>query len=416
MTTLEPEPAPRGWLNPTVIGAGLTSFLADVCYEMAAAILPGFLNLLALPSAALIGVIEATAGASSNFAKLGIGWYSDRIGRRKPLVLLGYALTAIMQPLFALGWPVILIAKIVGWLGKGMRGPLRNAIVADAVAPQDRGKAFGLHRAGDTIGAVVGPLIGFALIQWLPAGTFGGIAGSYQFVFILTLIPGLGAVLAFAFLVRERRLERRPELKLWASLRDLPRSFRRLLIGVGAFGLGDFSASLLVVAAGIQLTRTMEKEAALSFCILLYAWRNVVQALVAFPAGWLSDRLGPRRPLIAGYGFGIATMLAFAGVAHFELGSQTVFVILFALAGIYLAIEEALEGVLTADLVPDRSVRGTAYGLMGTVNGLAAFVASLVAGLLMQYASQTMAFIYAAIMMLLGTILVARSASKGSTN
>src|SRR5262249_58295633 len=120
------------------------------------------------------------------------------------------------------------------------------------------GKAFGFHRAGDTIGAVAGPLLGYALIRWLPEDAFGTPLDNYRFVFLLTLIPGLGSVLAFALLIRERRLPGKPELKLWGSLRDLPRPFRRLLIGVGVFGLGDFTDKLLVVAATLELPETTD--------------------------------------------------------------------------------------------------------------------------------------------------------------
>src|SRR5262249_14465502 len=159
----------------------LTSFLADVCYEMAAAVLPGFLGVLHLPAALLIGVIEGTADAIANFAKLTTGWYGDRLGRRKPFVVFGYALTGVTQALFALAvsWPLILVAKALGWLGKGIRGPLRNAILADAVAPADHGKAFGLHRAGDTLGAVLGPLLAFAILNLVPADFFADAAGPY---------------------------------------------------------------------------------------------------------------------------------------------------------------------------------------------------------------------------------------------
>ena len=352
MSANSPEPVARGWLNPTVIGAGVTSFLADVCYEMAAAVLPGFLLALGLPAPSLTGLIEGTADAVSNFAKLGTGWYSDRLGRRKPLVLLGYAMTGLSQAFFALGWPVVLGAKVVGWLGKGVRGPLRNAILADAVAPQDRGKAFGFHRAGDTIGAVAGPLLGFALLRWLPDDFLGVSLGSYRFVFLLTLVPGIGSVLAFGLLVREQRREARPELKLWASLRGLPRGFRRLLVGVGVFGLGDFTDKLLVVAAAKQLVPSLGVKEAVAFGVLLYAWRNVVQATTAFPVGAISDRLGPRRPLLAGYAVGVLTMLGFAAAAWQGVAERGVFLILFTFAGVYLSVEEALEGVLTAELRP----------------------------------------------------------------
>jgi MFS family permease len=401
-------PQPRGWLNPTVLGAGLTSFLADVCYEMAAAVLPGFMYALGLPAFALTGLVEGAADATSNFAKLGAGWYSDRLGRRKPLVVLGYALTGLTQAFFALGWPVILVAKLTGWLGKGIRGPLRNAILADAVAPQDRGKAFGLHRAGDTVGAVIGPLIGAALIQWLPAEWFADAADPYRVVFLLTLIPGIGAVLAFGLLVRERSHAGRPEMEFWASLRELPRPFYRLLVGVGVFGLGDFTDKLLILTAVRTLAPSLGERDAIAFGVVLFACRNVVQALTAFPIGVASDRFGPRRPLIVGYLLGVATMLGFAAVTHLGLDSRVAFLALFALAGVYLSVEEALEGVLTADLVPDRTLRGTAYGLMGSVNGVGDLVASLAAGLLMQHVSLPAAFLYAAVTMLLGTALLAR--------
>jgi len=163
------DPAPAGWFNRTVIGAGLTSLLADVAYEMATAVMPGFFAILNIPGA-FLGLIEGTGDALANFVKLGVGHYSDRIGKRKAIVVAGYALTGVSLSLFAfaVGWPLILIGKSLAWIGKGLRGPLRDAILADSVPPQDVGKTFGFHRAGDTIGAIIGPLLGAFLIAVVP--------------------------------------------------------------------------------------------------------------------------------------------------------------------------------------------------------------------------------------------------------
>ena len=161
-----PDPAPpTGWLNRTVIGAGLTSLLADVAYEMATAVMPGFFTVLAIPGY-FLGLTEGTGDALANFVKLGVGYYSDRIGRRKALVVAGYGLTGVSLSLFAfaVSWPLILLGKSLAWIGKGLRGPLRDAILADSVPPAMVGRAFGFHRAGDTVGAVIGPLLGALLV------------------------------------------------------------------------------------------------------------------------------------------------------------------------------------------------------------------------------------------------------------
>src|SRR4051794_18651866 len=189
----DPVPSNR-WLNRTVIGAGLTSLLADMSYEMATAVMPGFFSVLLIPGY-FLGLTEGTADALANFVKLGIGYYSDRIGKRKALVVSGYALTGASLSLFAfaVGWPLILIGKSLAWIGKGLRGPLRDAILADSVPPNMVGRAFGFHRAGDTIGAVIGPLLGFLLLRSLPDDSFGATAGPHRVIFLLTLIPGIGS-------------------------------------------------------------------------------------------------------------------------------------------------------------------------------------------------------------------------------
>ena len=401
------------WFNRTVIGAGVTSFLADAGYEMATAILPAFLLTLGLPpdaAARAVGAIEGTADLLSNVVKIAVGWYSDRIGKRKAFVVSGYVLTGTAFALCALavGWPLVLLAKCLAWIGKGIRGPLRNAIITDAVDPHHRGKAFGFHRAGDTLGAILGPLLGFALIRyWLPESWFSTPDEPYRVVFLLTLIPGLGAALAFALLIREQRFNPKPGLRLGASIRMLPAGFRKYLVGIGLFGLGDFSHTLLILAATLLLTPEYGKVDAAAIGFALYAWKNACGALAAFPAGWLGDKLGHRPVLIGGYLLGVATMLGFSILFATQLASIAWLAVLFAMAGLYLAVEESLEPAMAADLTPDPAVRGTAFGVLATVNGLGDFVASVGVGSLFVLGGEV-AFGAAAVLMLLGTMWMLR--------
>ena len=398
--------APSGWLNRTVVGAGVTSFLADAGYEMATAVLPAFLGLLGIPPhavGAVLGWIEGTADLLANAVKIAVGWYSDRIGLRKAFVVGGYALTGSAFALCALAasWPLVMVAKSLAWVGKGLRGPLRNAILADSVEPKDRGKAFGFHRAGDTLGAIAGPLLGSALIAWLPAGWFTGPDGPYRVVFLVTLVPGLGAALAFALLIREQWFTPKPGLRLGASVRALPAGFRRYLVGVGLFGLGDFSHALLILAAGVLLAPTHGTQEAAAIAGLLYAWRNACGAAAAFPAGWLGDKFERRGVLAAGYALAAGTMAGFAALFLAHAPSVAWLAVLFALAGVYTAVEESVEPAMAADLIPDPAVRGTAFGVLATVNGVGDFVASVGVGSLFAVGAEW-GFGSAAVVMALG--------------
>jgi MFS family permease len=393
---------PSGWFNRTVIGAGLTSLLSDVAYEMATSLLAGFLVLLQIPPW-FLGLAEGTADALANFVKLGVGYFSDRIGKRKALVVAGYALTGVSISLFAFafGWPLILLGKALAWIGKGLRGPLRDAILADSVDPRAVGRAFGFHRAGDTIGAVIGPLLGAVLIASLPADILNVTEGPHRVAFFLTLIPGVGAALVFLFMVREQRFTPKPAMRFRESLAELPKPFRKYLVAIGIFGLGDFNHSLLILASIALLTPEYGLEFALVAGPILYATRNGLQAVASFPVGAISDRIGRRGLLVAGYVLGAIVMLGFAAAFVWQLGSLPVVIVLFVLAGIYIAVQEALEGAMTADLIPDRTRRGTAYGALGFVNGFGDFVASVVVGLLLMWQPE-IAFLYAAAWMFLG--------------
>lgn len=395
--------ATKRWLNRTVVGAGITSALGDFCYETTTVILPGFLAVLGIPAAAL-GIIEGIADAVAAFTKMVSGYIADKLGHRKRLVLLGYGLTPVGQALIALaaGWPLLLLGRIVSWFGKGLRGPLRDAIVIQAVSPETRGRAFGFHRAADTVGAVAGPLLGVALLGWAQGLHWDSDAGPFRLVLWLSVIPGALAVLAFLTLVQDPEHSPNPALKFFSTVRGLPSRFKRYLGAVGIFGVGDFSHSLLILAATTLLTPKLGVVKAAQVAGLLYVWRNVVQVVVSYPIGHLADRAGHMPVLIGGYVLG--TLTAVFTAAAFWLGIDSVPQLagIFFVAGLYVAVQEALESTVTAEMVePDKLA--LSYGALGTVNGVAKFVSSATVGVLWTALSPTFGFALAAVLMAAGT-------------
>jgi MFS family permease len=350
--------------------------------------------------------------------KLGAGYHSDKIGQRKPWSVVGYALTAIATAIFtfAVAWPLILLGRCVGWFGRGIRGPLRDAMLADSVAPQDRGKAFGFHRAGDTAGAVVGPLAAFALLSlmaahpgvvagfesWMP-WLRGAAGGSFRVIFLLTLIPGLLSVATMAFLVTEKRGAPQSHMRFWSTLRSLPREYRTFLLAVGLFGIADFAPTLMILRATTVLEPQMGILDAARIAALLYLLRNVVYALASFPIGAISSRFRTAPYLAVGYGLAVVTFLGFA----FVLPSVWWFVVFFGLAGVFIAWEDTMERVAVREYVGSE-IAGTAFGALGVVNGIGDFVSSIAVGLLWTVISPMVGFCYAAVVALAGAILMAR--------
>ena len=400
---------PQGWLNQTVVGTGITSALGDFCYETTTVILPGFLAVLGLPPAVL-GIIEGIADAVASFTKMISGYIADKLGHRKLLVIVGYSLTPIGQMMIALagGWPLILSGRIVSWFGKGLRGPLRDAIVIQAVSPETRGRAFGFHRAMDTIGAVIGPLLGVALLGWAQSWNGHNASFSFRFVLWLSVIPGLLAVLSFFIMVQDPEHSPNPALKFFHSLRGLPLRFKRYLAAVGIFGIGDFSHSLLILAATQLLTASMGVVHAAQVAGLLYVWRNIVQVAVSFPVGVLADRFGHLPTLVIGYVLGTLTAIltALAFLLHIE--SVTLLGVIFLVAGLYMAVQEALESTVTAEMV-NKDTLALSIGALGTVNGAAKFVSSTVVGVLWTVVSPVFSFSLAAVLMAAGTYALVRA-------
>lgn len=411
MTTEQADRSRGGnpWLNRTVLGASLTSALGDIAHESTTTVLPGFMAVLGVPAApALLGTIEGLSDATASFTKLGAGFLSDRLGHRKPMVVIGYALTAGAQAFYALalGWPLILLGRMIAWFGRGIRGPLRDAILAEAITPATRGRAFGFHRAADTLGAVVGPLLGAGVLTLLQRGSPATPTSPFRVVFWLSLIPGFLSVLSFAVLVREERRGANHAMRFWTTVRSLPGAFRKYLVAVGIFGAGDFAPTLLILAATQLLTPRLGVTRAAQVAAALYVWRNIIYAATSFPVGYLGDRLGPRRVLAAGYALGAATAICVAVAFAIAASHLGILIGIFTLAGVYIAVEDSLERSMTAEFVPV-AVRGTGYGVLGTVNGVGDFISSTLVGTLWATVSPVVGFSVAAALMAAGTVAMA---------
>ena len=419
-TPLAPDEAPfksgngpGGWLNRNVFAFGLTSLLGDVCHEMATAVLPQFMRTIGAGAASL-GAIEGIADALSSFVKLGAGFHSDRIGHRKAWTVAGYALTAVAKSIFAfaLAWPLILIGRVLGWFGRGIRGPLRDAMLADSVDQRFRGNAFGFHRAGDTFGAVVGPLLAFWLLGLAAAHPgmlkpfaslfpqFAKAPGlEFRVIFLLTLVPGFLSVASILFLVKEKRRPANHALQFWKTLRAMPKDYRSFLMGVGIFGLADFAPTLLILRATNLLEGPLGIIEASRTAALLYLLRNVTYTVASYPIGAFSDRFSRSRFLSVGYGIAVITFLGFA-FAPASIGWLAIF---FGLAGVFIAWEDTIEGAAVRDYI-DESTAGTAFGVLGVVNGVGDLVSSLVVGLLWTASGAKWGFGYAVIVGLAGAL------------
>jgi MFS family permease len=318
---------------------------------------------------------------------------------------------------------LILLARAVGWLGRGIRGPLRDAMLADSVEPQDRGKAFGFHRAGDTAGAVAGPLAAFgllsmatahpsianAVIGWIP-GLSGTNGWPFRVIFLLSLVPGLLSVATMAFLVREKRREPNHKMRFWKTLRSMPPAYRSFLLAVGLFGIADFAPTLMILRATTILEPEMGTMEAARVAALLYTLRNVVYALASYPIGALSGRFSTTRYLAVGYAVAVITFIGFA----IAMPSLWWFVGCFVLAGIFIAWEDTMEGVAVRDYV-DESVAGTAYGALGVVNGIGDFASSIIVAVLWTSLGAPWGFAYAIVVGTAGTLLMALTKGRAAS-
>jgi MFS family permease len=378
-------------LTRNVVAIGVLSLFSDMGHELTTAVLPLFLATFAGGAAAL-GVIEGVSDAASSLLKLWMSHYSDRIGKRKPILVVGYVVTAMMGTFaFVTAWWQMLAIRAIAWIGRGARGPVRDALLSESVPPEAHGRAFGFEGAMDTVGAILGPAIALSLV--------GVIA--LRRVFLIAFIPGAITVFIAWFVIQETPKFPREHLRLLASLRDLPPMFWRFTSAVGVFGLGNFAHTLLVLRAVSLLTPRYGPVVAGRYGIALYILHNILYAAVSYPAGALGDRANKKTLLCAGYAiFGVMCLLFLTNPTNIPM-----LALLFILAGVYVGIVDATQRALAADLLPIEC-RGIGYGALATANSIGDLLSSVVVGLLWAHVSIAAGFGYAAILTLAGAFLL----------
>ena len=399
-----PPPDAGSWLNRSTVGVALASLFSDVSHELGTAVLPSLLIALGSGPASL-GFIEGAADGISSVAKLWGGVMTDRVARRKPLASVGYLITAVGMAAIALctqAWQ-ILLCRVAAWIGRGSRSAPRDVLMAAAVGAQSRGRAFGMERAADALGAVIGPL----LALWFLAQ---GVAP--RELMLGSLFPGLLAFLAIVFLVRESPNPGtgRP-VGIRASLNGVGTPFRRYLAGIFLFGCGDFSRTLLILYATQHVSGTLFSLRAATLAIALYVLHNAVSSVASFPIGALADRAGRKPVIVAGYLFAVATTAGFAALAPTPVN----LVMLFVASGIYIACEEVAEKAYAVDLLPI-ATRGTGLGVLAAVNGVGDMISSAMVGVLWSAfpAAPAIGFLAAAGFQLAGAVAVWRTSPAGA--
>ncbi len=373
-------------LSFNVLLLGLVSFLTDFSSDMIFPLIPFFLTVELGATALILGVFEGARESTSSLLKVFSGHWSDRLGRRKALVVGGYSLSGAMKVAipFVANWPQLLGAGVVERVGKGVRDAPRDAVLAEASPTGMRGKVFGFHRFADTLGAVMGPLVAFLLLDvyGLP----------FRGIFLWAVAPAVLSALLTLF-IRERRRRPRSVPSLRVSFGSLSGRLRSFIVITTIYSSGSFSVLFLLLrVVGVGLTQGTG--------LLFYLAFNVVYALAALPAGVLSDRIGRPPVILMGY-------LLFAAMAGgFLLASAAwAILLLFVLFGLSFAFVDGVERALVADLAP-RRLKATALGTYHTLSGLARFPASAVFGFLWLQVAPAAAFSYALAISLVASLLL----------
>ena len=385
------EDAP--WLTRTVVALGVASLLSDACYESIIPLLPALVASLGGGALAL-GTIEGLADALAAGFKLWGGQLADRTKHRRILAGAGYLGVGIFMPAIALAHSIAGVAALraAAWLARGFRSPIRDTLLVDDTNPRFVNRAFGFQRGLDTVGAVIGPAVAMILIAHHVAITTA---------IGLGIIPGVLAG-AMYFFVRERPRAVPPREPLHLALAGLPHTFKRYLLGAGVFGVGNFSATLLVLAAIHALTPVVGVGTALVYSSAMYLGHNIINASLSYPLSVLSERLGSGRLLVLAFALYVVVcgILAIASASVFAVG------VCLALAAVAISIIEPMEGTFATELLPAAS-RGTGFGALAAVNGIGDFASSAGVGALWQFAGPLVAFAAAGFICIVGVALVA---------
>ncbi len=370
-----------------VVAMGFVSFFTDFSTEMILGILPLFIVSNLGASRAILGAIEGSAELTSYASRLVSGSLSDKLGKRKIFVLAGYGLSTISKPFFAVatGWFEAFIVRAADRVGKGVRTAPRDALIADSIPESSSGKAFGIHRTLDQAGAIVGPVVAFALLQII------GIRG----IFLFSLIPGAIAVVILIFIVKDVAAKRRINATMLSNVGNVlkgNRPFVLLLVISGIFSLGAFNYSfVLLKASGLGINKNVIP--------LVYAVINVAYTIVSFPAGLLADKIGKEEVLIIGY-----AIFAFSTLLMVEFTGNSLYAyLLAAVFGTYMGISETLQRAIIPRYIASE-LRGTAYGVYNLVVGSGFFASNIVFGFLWDNYNLNFASYYSVTFALAGII------------
>jgi MFS family permease len=371
-------------LTKNSILLAFASLFSDISTEMLYPILPVYLTQYLKANGSIIGIIEGIAQAAQNIIQGFSGWLSDKLQQRKPIALVGYFLSAVSKPFIGLAstWQMVLAARFSDRVGAGSRSAPRDALLAESVEPQHRGKAFGLEGIGDNLGAFAGPLITVLL--------FFSLQFDIHTIFYLAIIPGL---LAFfmVLLVREKKVDVAAKSKIDLHISQFPKTYWKYLVVTCLFGIGNSSNAFLIL-------EIREKGLSLHNTIFVYAFYNLVAALVSYPAGSLSDKVGRKPLLLISFIVFLITYLGFAFSSDILLTG-----FLFIFYGLYQGIFRASGKSYATDFVPGH-LRASGIGWYSTVVGLSGLIASIVGGILWDRISHTSVFVYGSILSFIGII------------
>ena len=372
-------------LEKNAFFTGLTSFFTDTSTKMVYSVMPLFLLSIGA-SKTTISLIEGIAESTASLLKAISGYWSDKIGKNKPFMIIGYGITAIITPLYALARiPIqILFFRFFERIGKGLRAAPRDSLISGSIKKNEAGKTFGFQKAMDNSGAIVGPLIAFLLLSIFPL--------NYSYIFLLATIPAILGVLTIIIFIEEAKAEKK-ETTNKISLKLLPKKFYFFLIIIFVFTLGNSADALLLV-------KTSETGIDKSYIPFVYMIFNTVSVLLAIPIGKLSDRIGREKLIILGF-------IVYAIVYYFfgRFNSINVFIFLFMLYGFYSALTDGSQKAMISDIV-SKDLKGTGFGIYHAVLGITLLPASLIAGLLYDKVNSNAPFYFGSVMALIATILM----------